>query len=388
MVGINKTGQDKINFILNNSHLTSNEIAKILNMSPSTVRSIWRQYDINKNNKFIYSLQEFIYIFYMDDESNHLLINYYNRDRHTITNHINKIGLPNKKSMKNKKIKIKEEVYQNHIKEKENYYKNIKYDFFRHIDSKEKAYYLGLLASDGCVYRGNNKRYLINISLRKEDSYILDNFYKILNIKRKCVHINNYCQFQISSKTMFDDLSKYGIVPRKTWIMNIKNIPSEYIPSFLLGYFDGDGSITSSKKNTIAGVGVGICGTKSSMMSIANLLDKLGLSYSLILDNREEKYKGEFYNINFKNTSEKYCFLKLIYSENTDILKLKRKKERVESLINKIENNITNRSENIKAIKEYAVLRQNLEKSQDNEDGIKLGNPNVKSREIRTEGDF
>ena len=41
------------------------------------------------------------------------------------------------------------------------------------------------------------------------------------------------------------DLEKYGIIENKTWNMLIKNIPKEYYYSFLLGYFDGDGSIYS-----------------------------------------------------------------------------------------------------------------------------------------------
>lgn len=36
----------------------------------------------------------------MDNESNSYIIDYYNKDRHTISNHVNKIGLPTKKSIK------------------------------------------------------------------------------------------------------------------------------------------------------------------------------------------------------------------------------------------------------------------------------------------------
>lgn len=106
--------------------------------------------------------------------------------------------------------------------------------------------------------------------------------------------------------------------------MHLKNIPKKFMPSFLLGYFDGDGSITHSKNGTITKTDVSICGTKSSISSISYMLDELNLKYSLILDKR--KYRGEFYNLVFKNTTEKYCFLKTIYENNSDILKLKRKK--------------------------------------------------------------
>lgn len=300
----------------------------------------------------------------MDNESNSYIIDYYNKNRHTISNHVNKIGLPTKKSIKKEIINKKREDYNKHIKQKENYYNNIDYNFFNNINTKEKAYYLGLIASDGNVYKRDNGQCLLSITLQKEDEYILNNFYNILNINRTCSETSKYCSLQISSKIIFDDLSKYGIIPNKTWNMHLKNIPKKFMPSFLLGYFDGDGSITHSKNGTITKTDVSICGTKSSINSISYMLDELNLKYLLILDNRN-KYKGKFYRLVFKNTTEKYCFLKMIYENNSDILKLKRKEERVLDLIYKIENNTTNRKENIKAIESYAVLRQDFKKSQD-----------------------
>lgn len=46
---------------------------------------------------------------------------------------------------------------------------------------------------------------------------------------------------------MFDDLSKYGIIPQKTYKtehLPLDLIPIEYQSCFLLGMFDGDGCIT------------------------------------------------------------------------------------------------------------------------------------------------
>lgn len=47
---------------------------------------------------------------------------------------------------------------------------------------------------------------------------------------------------------MFNDLSKYGICPRKTYVTEHipKNIPTEYIVDFIRGMFDGDGCLTYS----------------------------------------------------------------------------------------------------------------------------------------------
>lgn len=361
-VKVSKLTHKEIEFILN-SNLNSYELGKLMNRVPSTIRAVRRRNNINLDNKFIYSLQEFIYLFYMNDKNNNELINYYRKDRHTITNHINKIGLPSKKELKHEKILNKKEEHRKYMEEINEYYNNIRYNYFEIIDSKDKAYYLGLIASDGCIYKRDSGQKLLNIMLHKDDYYILDNFYNLLNIKRKTTISNNYSQLQIASENLFDDLGKYGIIPRKTWKLNLKNIPYEFISSFLLGYFDGDGSITKFN-GYISSVYITYCGTKSSMLCLSSFLNKIGLNHSLIKDKRD-KYNGEFYTITFKNTTEKYCFLKFIYDNNKEIMKLTRKEQRAMNFIKCVENNVTNRSENIKAMKEYAVLRQNLEKSQD-----------------------
>ena len=52
-----------------------------------------------------------------------------------------------------------------------------------------------------------------------------------------------------------------------------------------------------------------------------------------------------------ENTTEKYIFLKFIY--NSSVKCLQRKKGRASILMQRIEHNITNRPENIKAINHY-----------------------------------
>ena len=50
------------------------------------------------------------------------------------------------------------------------------------------------------------------------------------------------------SEKMFNDLSKYGIIPRKTSKEYIpENISNEMIHHFIRGCFDGDGSVFVSK---------------------------------------------------------------------------------------------------------------------------------------------
>lgn len=50
-------------------------------------------------------------------------------------------------------------------------------DYFNTIDTKDKAYFLGLLASDGNVLnRNNGQSIIIKLSLQSADAYILERF--------------------------------------------------------------------------------------------------------------------------------------------------------------------------------------------------------------------
>lgn len=337
-------------FILDNADKTGKEIGELLGRSPSSIRSFLRSQNIDKSHIFKPNKEEFILLY--QEKSVIELSKYYNCDRHTITHYAKKIGVPSKKSIyKENKIKKLKVIEDKRIKRKE-YYDSIDYSFFSKIDSHTKSYFLGLLAADGCVVLHKTPSGLkkdVCIVLHKDDIDILQHFYDVLNIQRKPIIVRDYAEIQIRSEVMFDDLSKYGIIPNKTWNLHLQNIPSEFYSSFLLGYFDGDGSI-NRKFESPSKACVSYCGTNSAMMSIRKMLDSLNLQYSFTLDKRD-KYKAEFNTISFVNSTQKYIFFKTIYQN--DIKCLKRKKDLATKFCNLIESNSSNRSENIKAVKQY-----------------------------------
>lgn len=333
-------------FMIKNKDMSFSDIAKILNRSPSSIRAYFNNLGIYHNRKFEPDLNEFI------ENYNKLtmceLMDLYNVSKKTLYKFLDENNIPRKNEIKRKELELRDKKK----KEKEEYYSNIKHDYFEIIDHPQKAYYLGLLSSDGNI---NKKRHLVTITLQEEDDYILDNLYKELNINRKVTkEKGKYSRFQFSSGKMCLDLEKYGIIENKTWNMLIKNIPKEYYYSFLLGYFDGDGSIYSYYINKPSSYNISYCGSESAMVSICNMLDELNLKYSIKEDKREYK-GGTFINVNFVNTVEKYAFLKIIYKNNI-VYSLTRKREKSLKFIEIVENNETNRLENINAVKEYKKL--------------------------------
>lgn len=127
----------------------------------------------------------------------------------------------------------------------------IKEDIFDNIDNEFKAYYLGLIASDGCIFKEGNS-WCISISLIQTDSYILKLFKDIVIPDRKLYINRNQKVITIRSKKLGDRLIDLGIKPRKSIEpgLNIPNINSNLIRHFIRGYFDGDGHICLSRRSS------------------------------------------------------------------------------------------------------------------------------------------
>lgn len=113
-------------------------------------------------------------------------------------------------------------------------------DYFHDIDSTEKAYILGLLAADGCV--GDDDRVTLGLQARDEHlvRFVRDRIapQHLINTSR---NQRGYASFSVMSRSMAGDLSRWGIVPRKSRILKWPSL-GEFQRPYLLGYFDGDGS--------------------------------------------------------------------------------------------------------------------------------------------------
>lgn len=131
------------------------------------------------------------------------------------------------------------------------YSRNINNRYFSIIDDNFKAYFIGLLFTDGSVTDSDKSRSPnIRIELAEYDSSILNVFKEKLNIDNRIQYNKRDNRkfatksLSIRSKELAEDLSKYGIVPSKTYLTNrLPPIPEEYITSFIHGLIDGDGSV-------------------------------------------------------------------------------------------------------------------------------------------------
>jgi len=124
-------------------------------------------------------------------------------------------------------------------------------DFFRKIDSEEKAYYLGFLYADGYINDIGYNCY-VELTLQTEDKYIQEKFFNDLKSNRipSKIKMGKYSKMIINSKKIVSDLKKLGCINKKTHVLKFPNeLDEKYIHHMIRGYFDGDGSIWCSGDN-------------------------------------------------------------------------------------------------------------------------------------------
>lgn len=133
-------------------------------------------------------------------------------------------------------------------------------NFFEKIDTELKAYWLGFLFADGCV-RDVKGAYVVKIKLSELDEEHLISLLKHIGSNQKELRTetskfkgSNNKEYQstgkvllINSKKMVKDLISLGCTQNKTNNIIFPKINPEFISSFILGYFDGDGCITQRK---------------------------------------------------------------------------------------------------------------------------------------------
>lgn len=127
--------------------------------------------------------------------------------------------------------------------------------YFNKINTEQKAYFLGLLYADGCVFP---KRNSISIALQEKDRHILECLKKELKTNKpiyisqknnKNKNWQNSVILQINSKKISERLISLGCIANKSLALNfpsLKQMPNHLIRHFIRGYFDGDGSLCLS----------------------------------------------------------------------------------------------------------------------------------------------
>lgn len=214
-------------------------------------------------------------------------------------------------------------------------------NYFEKINSEDKAYWLGFLYADGFIIDsskqngGKRKGLGIGLALKEEDSYHVLNFLNAIQSNQtpiiKEINLNGKifkaCSVSFGSVKMGEDLIKIGCTPRKSLTLEYpKGLSKKYFPSFIRGYFDGDGcvSLSSNEKS----VSISMMGTNSFLSSIKDMLLLFGVRTNDVGKSKSSAFILFVSNLDLKK------FYTLLYKKSRASYLLDRKHEKFSKIAN------------------------------------------------------
>lgn len=264
---------------------------------------------------------------------NEIINEYHKKSLIDVAKQFNTTPITIKKIIKNSGIKFTKHRYN-----LSNLALNI--DYFKEINSNDKAYWLGFICADGSINKKNNK-----VSLISKDIEVIEGFKKAIGSEHTIRKNENFDKrtnktytgysIQIGNKIFTNNLINLGITSNKTNVLEFPKIEEKYYSYFIAGLFDGDGSVSWSGKNKDH-LRVSLISTQE----ILNYIDDNIFTYlnikpikyrSLITKNKSNVWKVYLYK-------DAHRFLEYIYSDENFKYYLKRKLDIYKLNINKRNN--------------------------------------------------
>lgn len=189
------------------------------------------------------------------------------------------------------------------------------------ISSKEGTndfdYFLGLLATDGCVT--DNK---IILDFSEENKELLDYWNEFLgnkcNINVSVHKVFKVPQYRISfrNKEVVDYLATFGIIPRKSFDLKLKYINWDV----LRGIIDGDGCVSTTNAGNTVKLGI-TSACKEFLVQIQDFLKEEGFTSFI---NESHRNENLIYDLFVYKTSDLVEIYKRLYDNAHYFLKRKR----------------------------------------------------------------
>lgn len=189
--------------------------------------------------------------------------------------------------------------------------------------SAEMAYVFGLIITDGCV----SKSGIISLCINDRD--LLEKVRHALQSKHKITPSKQqkglYC-FHFGREKLAADLAKLGVLPRKSLTVNFPQVPYKYIPDFIRGVFDGDGSVFFDRRRRNCPLrSKFVSGSYNFISGLQQNLESLGMPKRSIY--RQKTKNSWSYMFIFEHKDSEKLF-KLMYNNTQNGLFLERKYNR------------------------------------------------------------
>lgn len=186
---------------------------------------------------------------------------------------------------------------------------------FYNLEDPELQYWLGYICADGNIeYKESYRVY--KVSLFSVDEEVMDKFSKYFGpiVKRYNRKDSNVMECSIHSKVLCEYfINTLNITPNKGLDLN-PNI--EYTRNFLLGYFDGDGSIANSAEERVRYEAKITSGSIDFIDKVDQILNKEGI-YTVI------RSKGNAFDLCIERKAESEKFYRFLYRDMVTCLSRK-----------------------------------------------------------------
>lgn len=182
-------------------------------------------------------------------------------------------------------------------------------DVFSKIDTPDKAYWLGVMYSDGYISKTNKYTNYFGLTIAKKDREWLEKMKSFLNysgeikeyLTTESSYVKNspYVKLLIGNNKIVKDLEKWGVVEHKTTKINSLP-PIDFLDDFIRGYIDGDGSLLKKRPC------FQISGNKDFLLKIASYFN---IPYSLYVDKT-------IYSLRYSSKQSEYLEKRLYSNAN------------------------------------------------------------------------
>lgn len=214
---------------------------------------------------------------------------------------------------------------------KDNRKYNFDFNYFKSIDTPEKAYILGFIFGDGAVKKSG-----LSIILHPQDISILEKIKREMEYTGK-VSTEKYkerkiCCLRICSEDLSLDMKSFGIFGNKTNSTKFsikKYVPAKFYSHFIRGFFDADGNIYQNK-NRLNLCRVMIIGLESVLLECQDILKEYcGLKINKLYQPKNTKVVKKMTYMGKRSVRKIYDFL---YKDCGDLF-LDRKKKEFEKIL-------------------------------------------------------
>lgn len=204
--------------------------------------------------------------------------------------------------------------------------------YFTKIDSHEKAQILGMIAADGNI---NSKRDVFEITLERDDTDYLQHIKICLQYDGPLQHLYNkrfnthHSRLSITSSLLKAQLGAVGIFPRKSLNLSfptVDQVPKEFLSSYMLGYFEGDGTIRVRHGRAGLTAVIKICVTKEFGESLQALMTKLNIGSSLFKNKLSRSNNVNTLYLQIAGTRQVKTLCQWMYSKAPFVMKRKQEK--------------------------------------------------------------